>query len=102
MFVNFRDGKKNPKKKSQKKKIKKETNTSGQSDGRTDRRTDKRTDGQTNGHKEGLQNRPHRLPGQNMQRPTKAGSAGELKCRIVVSDGQTNVVNLYIRCEPSA
>jgi hypothetical protein len=37
-----------------------------------------------------LQNRPCRLPGQNLQRPVEAGSTGELKCRIVVSNGRTD------------
>jgi hypothetical protein len=37
-----------------------------------------------------LQNRPCRLPGQNLQRPAEAGSTGELKCRIVVSNGRTD------------
>jgi len=57
---------KNPKKQIQKKYVR--------TDGRTDGRTDRRTDGQTNGHREGLQNRPRRLPVQN-----------------VVSDRQTHV-----------
>ncbi len=50
IFVNLRDGEKNPKKQIKKKKIKKEANTS--------RRTD--------GHREGLQNRPRKLPMQNV------------------------------------
>jgi hypothetical protein len=79
MFINLKDQEKNPKKK--------------------DKKKSKyiRTDEQTNGHKEGLQNRPRSLPGQNMQRPAEAGSAGELKCKIVMSDGQTDIVNLHIR-----
>jgi len=32
-----------------------------------------------------------------MQRLAEADSAGELKCRTVVSDRRTHIVNLYIR-----
>ncbi len=77
MFVNLRDGEKNPKKRIPKKKDKKRSKYV-------------RTDGRTDGHREGLQNRPCRLPGQNLQRPVEAGSTGELKCRIVVSNGRTD------------
>ncbi len=62
-----------------------------------DGQTDGRMDEWMNGHRKGLRNRPRRLPGQNMQRPAEASSTDELKCRIVMSDGQTDVVNLYIR-----
>jgi hypothetical protein len=47
---------------------------SEQTDGQTDERIDGRTDEWMNGHREGLQNRPRRLPVQN-----------------VVSDRQTHV-----------
>jgi hypothetical protein len=47
MFVNLRDGEKNPKKQIPKKEDKKKAKTSGQTDGRTNGQTDGQMDGQT-------------------------------------------------------
>jgi hypothetical protein len=49
MFVNLRDGEKNPKKQIPKKEDKKKAKTSGQTDGQTDKRTNGRTNGRTDG-----------------------------------------------------
>jgi hypothetical protein len=53
----------------------------GRMNGQTDRRTDGQTDEWTNGHREGLQNRPRRLPVQNVVSDRQTHTLRELCIR---------------------